>query len=200
MQVGDIPYGYCHCGCGQKTTVSPRTDARLGYIKGEPVPYRLGHCNRGRVYRPVDERFWEKVDKDGCVPEHAPHLGHCWIWTGARNDRGYGQIRVSAEQPKAYAHRWSYESAVGPIPSGLEIDHLCRNRACVRPTHLEAVTHRENLIRGTGPVAVNAAKTHCDRGHELAPENIWLTTGGKRQCRECHRLTRRERRTRAAGR
>ena len=85
---------------------------------------------------PVLERFWARVEQSG----------DCWSWTGAKNDQGYGQIRVDGRI--VYAHRFSYELHLGSIPSGLQIDHLCRNRGCVRPDHLEPVTSAENTHRG----------------------------------------------------
>ena len=101
----------------------------------------------------------------------------CWIWDKPRRD-GYGQFFGAA-------HRWSYEYHIGPIPDGLHIDHLCRNRACVNPWHLEPVPLIENVMRGHGFYAQNARKTHCIRGHEFSPENTYVTPNGRRQCRKC---------------
>ena len=88
------------------------------------------------------ERFWPKVDL----------LGGCWLWLAATNDSGYGTFMARSrtdDTPKTVrAHRWSYEHLVGPVPEGLELDHLCRTPACVRPEHLEPVTRRENTARG----------------------------------------------------
>jgi hypothetical protein len=107
----------------------------------------------------------------------------CWTWTGSHN-LGYGQIQAGARS-SARVHRVAYEMLVGPIPNGLSLDHLCRNRSCVRPSHLEPVTNRVNVLRGAGLAAANAAKTHCIRGHEFTPENTYLTRKG-RDCRICH--------------
>lgn len=128
-------------------------------------------------------RFWAKVD----------NAGSCWVWQASRTRHGYGRFKDGANV-EVCAHRFAYELCVGPIPSGLQIDHLCRNRACVNPAHLEPVTHRENLLRGTGWSAVNAAKTHCPSGHEYSPENTYHPPTGGRQCRECKRLARSPRR------
>jgi hypothetical protein len=83
------------------------------------------------------------------------------------------------------AHRVSYERYVGPIPEGAHLDHLCRNRACVNPEHLEPVSVQTNILRGVSPSAVNAAKTECLRGHPFDDENTYVCPAGKRRCRAC---------------
>lgn len=123
-------------------------------------------------------RFWAKV-----MPE--PNSG-CWLWLGSISGEGYGSLAVNAGQKQA--HRWSYEHFVGPIPDGLQIDHLCRVRCCVNPSHLEAVTQRENGLRGFGAAALNARKTKCANGHDFTPENTIWRKGGGRACRTCQNL------------
>lgn len=119
------------------------------------------------------DRFWSKVDKtDGC-----------WLWTGTVNWAGYGQFRYGARL--IMAHRWAYEEMVGPIAEGLVIDHLCRTPTCVNPSHLEPVTERENIVRGVGPSAQNAGKTHCIRGHPFDEDNTYRTPVGDRGCKMC---------------
>lgn len=129
----------------------------------------------------VMRRFWAKV-----VIDPSGHL----LWTSTTNRGGYGMFRLGPRN--LLAHRFAYEALVGPIPEGLQIDHLCRIRHCVAPNCLEPVTPRENTMRSTGRSAINAAKTHCDHGHEFTEENTRRTSHGKRQCKECQRTYDRE--------
>jgi hypothetical protein len=127
------------------------------------------------------ERFWAKVRKtDGC-----------WLWQGSLRS-GYGRFRGGAG-PLVTAHRYAYRLLVGPIPEGLVLDHLCRNGACVNPAHLEPVTQRENLRRGTGFNATNAAKTHCPAGHPYSEANTYRWRDA-RICLACHAEGRKRRR------
>lgn len=113
-------------------------------------------------------RFWGKVDKHG--PDG------CWLWTGPRmplkktGRKGYGHFAIGGKS--IVAHRYSYQIFMGPIPDGLVLDHLCRVHECVNPSHLEAVTNKENILRGTAPTAANAQKTHCKKGHPLSGDNL----------------------------
>lgn len=122
------------------------------------------------------ERFWSKVDKSA----------ECWTWTAYRNANGYGKFwdatsSASASDGKVYAHRWSYVHHFGDIPAGLEVDHRCGNRACVNPLHLEAVSHRVNMLRGDTIAALHANKTTCPLGHDLIEYQPH-----RRRCVECH--------------
>lgn len=107
----------------------------------------------------------------------------CWRWTAYKNKRGYGQI--SADGKKCEAYRVSFEMLVGPVPSGLDLDHLCRNRACINPAHLEPVTRRVNVLRGFNACADHARQTHCIHGHEFTPGNTYTAGGTRRKCRIC---------------
>lgn len=108
----------------------------------------------------------------------------CWLWQGARNDKGYAQVR--ADGRTQYVHRLQYELVNGPIPADREIDHLCRVRHCVRESHLEAVTHRENQRRAPY-IAAKVAQTHCIHGHPFDAENTRIQRDGTRSCRACAR-------------
>jgi len=135
--------------------------------------------------RTVEERFWEKVNKNGPIPAHRPELGPCWVWTAAKME-GYGAFPLSGGR-NVHAHIVSFTWEYGDIPEGFERDHLCRNRACVRPDHLEAVTHWTNVARGISPHGLNAAKTKCRNGHDFSPENTRVNSKGQRVCITCAR-------------
>lgn len=125
----------------------------------------------------IEERFWSKVDKRAS--------DECWSWTASLYRNGYGQF--SDKTKKLLAHKWSYERFVGPVPDGKEIDHLCRNRRCVNPAHLEAVPHRVNMGRGETIAALAASRTHCPHGHPYDAENTDYEKDGSRKCRMCRR-------------
>ena len=113
----------------------------------------------------------------------------CWLWTGHLNRDGYGRFSVGGR--KQQCHRVAYELFVGPIPDGMQIDHVrargCISKACVNPAHLEAVTQVENPARGDGAPAQNARRTQCRKGHELSGDNLKIGTDGHRRCRICLR-------------
>lgn len=109
----------------------------------------------------------------------------CWLWTAGKGSRGYGQFFFDGSV--VMAHRFAYAVLRGPIPDGLQIDHLCRVRHCVNPDHMEPVTPKENTLRGEGVAARQARQTHCKRGHAFDDGNTARGTKGERVCRACRR-------------
>lgn len=123
------------------------------------------------------ERFLSKISVDD---------NGCWLWTARCNNQGYGMFYVA--RGMRLAHRVAYERLVGPIPEGLDLDHLCRVRRCVNPAHLEPVTRSENIRRGVGPAVSSArlaAITHCPQGHPYDETNTYMKANGNRNCRPC---------------
>lgn len=128
----EIPYGYCQCGCGQKTKLAQRTSPTRRTAKDQPVRFVRGHHGR----RSLLDRFWEKVNV--CEPNE------CWSWTGSTNLGGYGEVRDG--KTLLMAHRFSYEIHHGPIPEGMEMCHSCDNPSCCNPAHLFVGTRSDNML------------------------------------------------------
>jgi hypothetical protein len=133
------------------------------------------------IKQTVAEHIDKRVYRD-------PNSG-CWLWLGRVDEKGYARGGNKSYPGESKAHRLSYLYHVGPIPEGLELDHLCRVRSCVNPSHLEAVTHAENCRRGDYKTnSSNGKKTHCPSGHEYTPANTILQQkkgGAGRKCRAC---------------
>jgi HNH endonuclease len=124
-----------------------------------------------RTTIPVIDRILAKVVVDDAT--------ECWVFIGGHDNHGYGRVwHLGAMR---LPHRVTYEYYVAPIPFGLSLDHLCRVRACCNPTHLEPVTHHENVLRGNSV----KSRTHCPQGHEFTAENTRITRQGSRSCRVC---------------
>lgn len=138
-----------------------------------------------RIFGDDEARFWSKVDKNGPIPERRPELGPCWIWKPSPSPTKYGYfaLRRNSKRLNVLAHRWGYETFVGPIPEGLHIDHLCRTPACVRGTHLEPVTPGENTKRGDAPVMKLWRAGICGKGHSM--DDAYQLASGARACRTC---------------
>lgn len=131
----------------------------------------------------TEQKFWDRVLM----------VENCWEWLGVTNSKGYARFQERGRN--SGVARWAYEHFRGPIPDGLVIDHLCRNRRCVNPAHLEVVTVTENTLRGVGFAASNAAKETCVHGHPLSGSNLLPREDGRR-CRACRIETDRKRRAR----
>lgn len=159
--------------CGLELREDLRADARHCSEKCRRTHAR---AKKGLpVVAPPHHRFWSRVDKRG-------PLG-CWQWTAGKLTSGYGSFRVGNRAH--VAHKYAYEALRGPVPEGKQLDHLCRNRACVNPDHLEPVPQRVNCLRGISLPALNARKTHCIHGHEFTPSNTYVNPKGHRGCRIC---------------
>ncbi len=117
----------------------------------------------------------------------------CWEWTGT-HAHGYGLWWDPDRKSMRVAHRALYEKLYGEVPKTLDLDHLCRNRGCLNPEHLEPVSRSENIRRGAGPDIIRArqgAKTHCKRGHAYSGDNLYVNPRGQRECRECRKISKR---------
>lgn len=141
--------GLCQCGCGELAPLSDENDRRRGRVKGQPMKFILNH--NGKTKRNTLTDILTRVEP---VTESG-----CWIWMGYVGTGGYAQVHIAGKHWRV--HRYLYEQLVGPIPSGLEIDHVCRVKCCVNPAHIEPVTPSQNISRQ------RASRTHCKRGHPL---------------------------------
>lgn len=161
-----------------------------------PSPHQIVGGDHGMaIHKPIPSltasrtaEFWTLVDKN--------HPSGCWVWGGSKS-KGYGSFYIRGHK-NLRVHRIAYTLLKGPIPVGLTIDHLCRNRACCNPDHLEPVTNRENVLRGVGVTAVHARQTHCVNGHPFTPENTrphWRggRRGHGRSCAQCERDSQKKR-------
>lgn len=138
-----------------------------------------------RAVRPLEERIFEKVDADGC----------CWLWTGAKNIGGYGAVSLGRRDGAAIVHRLVWKLLVGPIPEGMELDHLCRVRECCNPDHLQPVTRAVNVARGAQRAGIHR-RAACINGHPFTPDNTITTLRGTHTCRTCRCLANRRYRAR----
>ena len=212
--LGAVPHGLqiVHL-CGNKACVAPTHLSPL--LRRESLPARPAR----RAANPsVAERFWAKTRiAADCVCRICTATGEpaekCIVWTAAEKANGYGAFWNGTRTLRA--HRFAYELAIGPVPDGLELDHLCRIRNCVNPAHLEPVTREENRRRGLHGVLSHQRKarppspgltlpsTHCRNGHEYTPENTAVLPpskshpNGRRRCRTCRRAQRRRERARS---
>ena len=172
---GEVPLMLCECGCGRETRLVTRANRRLGEVNGQPRRFIAGHNTRLPNRRGT---LFERLDKYVTIAEDG-----CWHWTGAKTSAGYGHINIGAGKYRM-AHALMYERFIGRVPAGCELDHLCRNRGCVNPWHLEPVTHRENVRRG------NSAVSSCT--HPESEKYRRKSNGRIVYCAACRREQRRE--------
>lgn len=145
------------------------------------------HYARWRRHGDASFSLWEVDYRDRIRAKVLVDENGCWLWQGAVSPTGYGQGSFGGRF--LYVHRVSYEAFVGPIPEGLQIDHLCRVRRCCNPMHLEPVTVRENLMRGNTMTARRAGITHCPQGHAYDEANTYVSPKeGGRACRACRKI------------
>lgn len=147
--------GLCQCGCGEKTNLSPYSDAPRGYVKGEPMRFLPGH--------------WART-KSASLEYAVEDRGHdtpCWVWAGSRQLNGYGMTSIGHRSVSA--HRLFWEREHGAIPDGAQIDHMCRVKACVNPAHMELVNAAVNIRRRP---ATKLTKEKCARIRQLRADGL----------------------------
>jgi hypothetical protein len=171
----------CECGCGMPAPMALTSRRSLGQKKGEPLRFICGH-NRRIPLESWEDRFDKKTVRlpNGCLQ-----------WTDHLSKRtGYGlfSLLIDGRNIQRLPHRVAYERWKGPIPPGMDVDHLCRNRGCVEPDHLEAVTHLENVRRGNAPSTIASREGLCKFGHPLTQAKT------QKRCLQCRREYQRKRR------
>lgn len=174
MKMDDEPIliGFCQCGCGKPSGVYARTFASKAQIAGEPKRYLRGHGSRLKGNKP-----WAVDAVTGC-----------WLWMAYVGTHGYGMVgsKNGEREQSAVAHRVVYEKFKGPIPDGMDLDHLCRVTACVNPDHLEPVTRLDNFLRGEHPSAESHLSGLCFKGHRFSHRQYFPATGKwKNRCKIC---------------
>jgi hypothetical protein len=179
--------------CGTGFYAPPSVVAR-GW--GKYCNFACAQIGRGRQRR-ISEAVRNRSRKTFGVAVPDPPLGPCWVWEGSIDHEGYGEIMVAGVDWRA--HRLAWTTFVGPIAEGLTIDHLCRNRLCVNPRHMELVPLGENVRRGNGVPAHNARKEKCGHGHPFTEKNTYITPQGDRGCRTCRRAATRAHEERMRG-
>lgn len=167
-------------GCDRSTRGGARGWCKLHYYRwnrnGDPLATK-----RPELDLSIDERFWSRLMESE---------SGCWEWQEYVDEKGYGRFWDGARTIRA--HQYAFAALVGDVPDGLELDHLCKNRRCANPYHLDPVTHEVNMARSDNIMLAFSDQTHCLRGHEFTTDNTYVKADGGRQCRDCSRVTREE--------
>ena len=159
-------------------TIAKEIDISSDTIRKALIKYNIPRRRVGRPNKHTRKNFYSKIK---ILPNG------CWEWQAKiHNPTGYGHLFINRKT--FLAHRISYILHKGTIPNGLVVNHLCRNRKCVNPNHLEVITLKENILKGFSIPAINSRKTHCIRGHPLIGDNLYITPKGRRQCKECQHI------------
>jgi hypothetical protein len=199
MKSSEIPDRYCQ-RCGkllvQRPKEYPGVFSRRRFCNQKCNGFQVGHAVSDS-HQETSRRLMREIQARKPPPDpdevrfHRSYVCNletgCWDWIrGTFQQTGYGSFRKNGGN-QGTAHAFSYDLHKGTVPTGLELDHLRRNRACCNPDHLEAVTHRENILRGVGLSAIRAKQTHCIHGHPFDEENTYYTKRGGRDCKQCAR-------------
>ena len=168
------PSGLCQCGCGGVTPIAEATRYKLGLVRGEHTRWILGHQSRKEPREDTGGALWVEEDRGYSTP--------CWIWQGQKR-QGYAYRRKGSAAEGV--HRAMFEERYGPVPSGMVVDHLCRQRECINVDHMEAVSIGENVLRGMHPKMVAYREGTCTKGHPRTPENSYVSAAGRQICRIC---------------
>lgn len=195
-----IKYDHCTAdNCSKKTVAKGLCSTHYSQMRLNGIKSSLMTLVHDIPKDKMDKRFWSKVNRNGPAHVQVPELGNCWLWIGSKHDTGYADIFISYKRMPV--HRLAYMLLVGGIPEGKDLDHLCHtydtncnqgnrclHRSCVNPSHLEPTSKQENTLRGRSPIALNAKKTHCLRGHSLEGDNLRTSANGQRHCKACAKM------------
>jgi hypothetical protein len=179
----------CSEGCGRPAV--KRGMCNRDYLRWRKATPPAERAARPRLGLTPADRFFAFVNKMGPIARNRPDLGRCWLWTGGKDPKGYGIFWAGGTSHRA--HIWSYKMFVSLVPDGLDLDHFaCDRTSCVNYQHVRPATHWENVLRSSGPAAINALKEKCPDGHDFDEANTRINSKGARECLKCKRKQQRE--------